>query len=76
MMQTWDTTIHAMLVEACGITWDIEHAVRLVVWAALHANMDHPEWAQAKMLALPDSTTVDKLAAILVNGTPVERMAV
>ena len=44
--------------------------------AALRAQLVHPEWGQAKLLIMPEHDIVDRLAAILVNGTPVERMVV
>ena len=75
-MQSWEQAIHKMLVEAAWVGCDLEERVLLLAWAALKANINHPEWAQAKLLALPNSEVVDRLAAILVNGTPVERMAI
>lgn len=76
---SWETTIHKMLVEVAQgkPIIDLESYVRLVAWAVLKANAMHPEWAQAKLLALPgDTEIVDRLAAILVDGEPVERMAI
>lgn len=78
-MQSWETTIHKMVVEAArGVPIvSLEEYVRLVAWATLRASTLHPEWAQAQALTMPsDAALVNRLAAILVNGTPVERMVV
>lgn len=76
--QSWETTVRRMFFEAeCrGERSDKEEFAMTLVMAALRASRNHPEWAQAKLLALPDSKAVDRLAALLVKGSPVERMAI
>ena len=78
MTQSWEATVRRMFLEAeCrGERKDKEAFAMMVVMAALRASKNHPEWAQAKLLAMPDLKAVDKLAALLVKGSPVERMAI
>lgn len=55
----------------------VVESVELVVWAAIRAYQSHPEWGQATLQWVqPKGAIIDELAAILVEGTPVERMAV
>lgn len=76
--QSWENVIHRILLEALrsGAGNDPECLARMVAWATLRAYSEHPEWGQAQFCAMPRSVIIDRMAAMLVNGTPIERMAV
>lgn len=51
-------------------------SVESIVLATMRACQSHPEWAQAALLTTSVPDIIDEIATALVEGMPIERMAV